>query len=83
MKRFERSNGLDTALYKNYLYFFFLNVDFIHVYFYEATGSMQYHPCTDWARGTVSLFAMAEGDHAMHIRTFRTQTNNQFDHCHF
>ena len=27
MKRFERSNGLDTALYKNYLYFFF----FTHV----------------------------------------------------
>ena len=23
MKRFERSNGLDTALYKNYLYLFF------------------------------------------------------------
>ena len=23
VKRFERSNGLDTALYKNYLYFFF------------------------------------------------------------
>ena len=22
MKRFERSNGLDTALYKNYLYLF-------------------------------------------------------------
>ena len=26
MKRFERSNGLDTALYKNYLYLFFLHV---------------------------------------------------------
>ena len=25
MKRFERSNGLDTALYKNYLYFTFLS----------------------------------------------------------
>ena len=24
MKRFERSNGLDTALYKNYLYLFYL-----------------------------------------------------------
>ena len=23
VKRFERSNGLDTALYKNYLYLFF------------------------------------------------------------
>ena len=23
MKRFERSNGLDTALYKNYIYLFF------------------------------------------------------------
>ena len=23
MKRFERSNGLDTALYKNYLYIYF------------------------------------------------------------
>ena len=25
VKRFERSNGLDTALYKNYLYFFIYN----------------------------------------------------------
>ena len=28
MKRFERSNGLDTALYKNYLYL--LNMSRIH-----------------------------------------------------
>ena len=26
MKRFEQSNRLDTALYKNYLYLFFYNV---------------------------------------------------------
>ena len=27
MKRFERSNGLDTALYKNYLYLFFYSAE--------------------------------------------------------
>ena len=27
MKRFERSNGLDTALYKNYLYLFTILTD--------------------------------------------------------
>ena len=26
VKRFERSNGLDTALYKNYLYLYELNI---------------------------------------------------------
>ena len=28
MRRFERSNGLDTALYKNYLYFFYFIIMF-------------------------------------------------------
>ena len=27
MKRFERSNGLDTALYKNYLYLFMMGIE--------------------------------------------------------
>ena len=27
MKRFERSNGLDTALYKNYLYLFLYSAE--------------------------------------------------------
>ena len=26
VKRFERSNGLDTALYKNYLYLFYMSM---------------------------------------------------------
>ena len=29
VKRFERSNGLDTALYKNYLYLFFTSADLL------------------------------------------------------
>ena len=30
MKRFERSNGLDTALYKNYLFFYNACIVFIY-----------------------------------------------------
>ena len=35
VKRFERSNGLDTALYKNYLYLFFLQLRHLPVLSYN------------------------------------------------
>ena len=36
VKRFERSNGLDTALYKNYLYLFFYNIHSLQRYYAEV-----------------------------------------------
>ena len=49
MKRFERSNGLDTALYKNYLYLFLLGFNFFYNSFFDNSGNMtllHIHQCT-------------------------------------
>ena len=52
MKRFERSNGLDTALYKNYLYlffFFFYYFGYIYIkvvkYIFESIMCIKHDIC--------------------------------------
>ena len=57
MKRFERSNGLDTALYKNYLYlfFFYITVILMTVVFIMFDNSLEklLWTCLFWYPPTV------------------------------
>ena len=56
MKRFERSNGLDTALYKNYLYLFFIQPVLKHSFKRKARViSLDSHAAVKVGDGEVQL----------------------------
>ena len=55
VKRFERSKGLDTALFKNYLYLFFLDADTIARSFNAGRYAMTARSVSTFQKGWVGI----------------------------
>ena len=71
VKRFKRPNGLDTKLYKTYLYFFYTHL--LEAAFHRLVGEQRYGPHEVSYEDEVSLCLEVESNDAVEVATLHSQ----------